>query len=43
MGEEGDLSGMVDDPRQADQCMSETADLLGFLETVISRVHRGVV
>ncbi len=48
MGKKGDLSdfegGMVVDARRADltkqNCISKTADLLGFSRTTISRVYR---
>ncbi len=44
MGKKGDLSdferGMVVGPRWADLSISETADLLGFSHTTISRVYR---
>ncbi len=44
MGKKGDLSdfecGMVVGVRRAGLSISETADLLGFLHTTISRVYR---
>ena len=45
MGKKGDLSdferGMVVGARRAGLSISETADLLGFSHTTISRVYRG--
>ncbi|KAI5086988.1 hypothetical protein C0J45_24461, partial [Silurus meridionalis] len=44
MGKKGDLSdfehGIVVGARRAGLSISETADLLGFLRTTISRVYR---
>ena len=40
MGKKGDLSDFERGMVVGGLCMSETADLLGFLRTTISRVYR---